>query len=135
MFVGYTTLSGLLQELKPEDLIYVGLVEESQRAQVGSWLIAAIISSPVFLEKGELVRYCAMPLGNAVCYGGEPLAEERERLTRRAESGLAAIKVLLEKQGLVYHAAVVSMPSNLRIMHGETDLLHYDKETDTFHVK
>ncbi len=134
MFVGYTTLSGLLQELTAKDLIYVGLVEESQPTQAGSWMIEAIISSPFFHDTGVVVRYCAVPMGRTVCYG-EPFPEEREKLTRRAESGLEAIKSILESKGLQYHPAIVSMPRDLRIMHGEADLLTYDKENDVFRAR
>lgn len=132
MYVGYTTLSGLRQELTEKDLIYVGLIEESQTAQVGNWIIEVIVSSPFFHDLGAVVRYCAIPIGRASCYAGEPLPEEREKLMRRAESGLVAIKSILENRGLQYHPAIVSMPRDLRIMHGEADLLAYDKETDAF---
>lgn len=132
MYVGYTTLSGLLQELTTKDLIYVGLIEESQPTQAGSWMIEAIISSPFFHDLGAVVRYCAIPMGRTVCYAGEPLSEERAKLTRRAESGLEAIKSLLDNNGLEYHPAIVSMPRDLRIMHGEADLLIYDNEKDVF---
>ena len=135
MYVGYTTLSGLFQELTTKDLIYVGLIEESQPSQVGSWMIEAIVSSLFFHDFGAVVRYCAMPMGRTVCYAGEPLPEEREKLTRRAESGLEAIKSILENKGLAYHHAIVSMPRDLRIMHGEVDLLIYDKEDDVFRVR
>lgn len=134
MYIGYTTLSGLLQELTVKDLIYVGLIEESQPTQAGSWMIEAIVSSPFFHDLGAVVRYCAIPMGRTVCYAGEPLLEEREKLTRRAESGLEAIKSLLDNNGLAYHPAIVSMPRDLRIMHGEADLLIYDNEKDVFRV-
>lgn len=132
MYVGYTTLSGLLQELTTKDLIYVGLIEESQPTQAGSWMIETIISSPFFHDLGAVVRYCAIPMERTVCYAGEPLSEERAKLTRRAESGLEAIKSLLNNNGLEYHPAIVSMPRDLRIMHGEADLLTYDKENNVF---
>lgn len=76
MYFGYTSLSGFLQELTAKDLIYVGLIEESQTAQVHSWMIGAIISSPYFHDLGVVVRYCAIPLGGTICYTGEPLPEE-----------------------------------------------------------
>jgi hypothetical protein len=132
MYIGYTALSALLRELTPKDLIYVGLIEETQAAQTGSWLIEVIISSPFFHDTGAVVRYCAIPVGRTICYAGEPLPEEREKLTRRAESGLEAVKALLGNKGLEYHSAIVSMPRDLRIMHGEADLLIYDKEKDGF---
>ncbi|MGH9842063.1 MAG: hypothetical protein ACREEM_25195 [Blastocatellia bacterium] len=132
MYVGYTTLSELLQELTTKDLVYVGLIEESDTAQLGSWTIEAIVSSPFFHDTGAVVRYCAIPMGRTACYVGEPFPEEREKLTRRAESGLEAIKSLLENKGFEYHPAIVSMPRDLRIMHGEADLLIYDKENDVF---
>jgi hypothetical protein len=134
MYVGYTTLSGLLQELTTKDLIYIGLIEEGQSSQVGSWIIEAVVSSPFFHDTGAIVRYCAIPMGRAICYGGEPLPEEREKLTRRAVSGLEAIKALLKNKNFEHHPAIVSMPRDLRIMHGEADLLIYDKQNDVFHA-
>ena len=74
-------------------------------------------------------------MGRTVCYAGEPSREEGEKLTRRAESGLEAIKSILESNGFEYHPAIVSMPRDLRIRHGEADLLIYDKETDVFRVR
>lgn len=135
MYVGYTKLSGLLQELTANDLIYVGLIEESYPSQAGSWMIEAIVSSPFFHDTGAVVRYCAIPMGRTACYVGEPFPEEREKLTRRAESGLEAIKSILENKGLQHHPAIISMPRDLRIMHGEADLLTYDKENDVFRTR
>lgn len=134
MYIGYTTLSDLLQQLTAKDLIYVGLIEESQPTQASNWMIEDIISSPFFHDLGAVVRYCAIPMRRTTCYTDKLLPEERETLTRRAEAGLEAIKSLLENKGLAYHPAIVSMPRDLRIMHGEADLLIYDNEKDVFRV-
>ena len=75
-----------------------------------------------------------IPMRRTTCYTNKWLPEERETMTRRAEAGLAAIKSLLENKGLAYHPAIVSMPRDLRIMHGEADLLIYDNEKDVFRV-
>lgn len=130
MFVGYSTLQDLLDEIAAGDLIYLSLTNNTTSGSFPRWECVLMLSAPVFKDQAEIVRYCALQMGSSFTTNDET----RKKLNHRGFSAQEAVQQLLQERGLRWSAARVSFPKDLVLMYGDHAPLQYDKADDCFRL-
>lgn len=130
-YIGFTTLEELLRNFSG-DTIYISATTKTRTGTYGikmtSWLVN------VAEIKDEKCHYWQRQTGYSQSIGGNPMGDQEQKSRERTDDFFTQLKAELESRFPKVNIieAIISFPSDLEVLQGQTEIFIYDKESDLF---
>jgi hypothetical protein len=141
MYIGFTLLEKLIEQISPEQMLYLNFLEDLIPSRDGIDLLRCYLLLQVGSPDGEqkdTVLYWRMTIGELLAPGGSPWEHEHTAARKAGISARFAVKRFLEghpNAGRIEEGAVIAMPRDLKLTAGTAQCLSFDKTAHTYKLK
>lgn len=141
-YIGFSTLEGLAEVLDSTRPVYANVIQENthnDKHGIRYYEHVVVVAQPGGLngsavQNGGIMNYWRMQVAMTQYIANTPLSSDHEQRLAAAKSAWECVRGWLKSRYTV-HEAIPAFPKALKLLNGDTTLLHYDKEQHTFSLK